>query len=347
VNPATLLDWYRVNRRPLPWRTEVSAWRTLVSELMCQQTRIDTVLPYFARFMAEFPTPEVLAAAPTERVLELWSGLGYYSRARNLQRAAQAVGAAGGFPRTVEGLRALPGVGPYTAGAIASIAFGVDAPVVDGNVERVLSRWFAEASPTRRWTWGRAAELLPAGEAGDWNQALMELGALVCTPRAPRCAACPVAATCRGRAAPTAFPAPRARKAVPVRQAACACVVRDGRVLLVRRPDGGRLAGLWELPGLEGEGHAAEALCGHLLRALSLRAHRPEPAGVVRHTFTHLHLDTAVYVVEAEGEPASADRELRWAALDGLGGMALSTLARKTLALALPGVGALAPASRS
>ncbi len=337
MGPGALLDWYAAHHRPLPWRLEVSPWRTLVSELMCQQTRIDTVLPYFARFMAEFPTPEALAESPTERVLELWSGLGYYSRARNLQRAAQAVVAGGGFPRTVEGLRALPGVGPYTAGAIASIAFGVDTPLVDGNVERVLSRWAAEPAPTRAWLWSEAAARVPPGRAADWNQALMELGALVCTPRAPRCDRCPVRADCRGVEAPEAYPARKARKAVPQREAVCGWVQRGEEVLLVRRPEGGRLSGLWELPGREGEGNDAEALAAHLHAALDLRVRRADACGTVKHVFTHLQLHTAVFRVEAEGEPAAAaGAELRWVHLDALDGLALSTLARKTMALARP-----------
>lgn len=335
MEPAALLDWYRVQARPLPWRLEVSPWRTLVSELMCQQTRIDTVLPYFARFMAAFPTPEALAEAPVERVLELWSGLGYYSRARNLQRAAQAVVAGGGFPRTVEGLRTLPGVGPYTAGAIASISFGVDTPVVDGNVERVLSRWAAEPAPTRAWLWATAAALVPPGRAADWNQALMELGALVCTPRSPRCGACPVRASCRGAAEAEAYPAPKARKGVPRREAVCGWLERRGQVLLVRRPESGRLAGLWELPGREGEGDDLDALAAHFGAALGLQVRAAERCGRVKHLFTHLHLETVVFRVDADGEAVAASgAELRWVDADALDGLALSTLARKTLALA-------------
>lgn len=329
-----MLAWYAGRQRPLPWRLEVSAWRTLVSELMCQQTRIETVLPYFARFMEAFPTPLALAEAPTERVLELWSGLGYYSRARNLQRAAQAVVAAGGFPRTVEGLRGLPGVGPYTAGAIASIVFGVDAPLVDGNVERVLARWFAEPEPSRAWLWTRAAELVAPGRAGEWNQALMELGSLVCVPRSPRCGECPVRGDCGGAGNPEAYPRRKVKKAVPRREAVCAWVQRGDRVLLVRRPETGRLAGLWELPGLEGEGNGLDSLGNHLHSALGLRVRSARLCGTVNHTFSHLQLDTAVYVVEADGEPAVVEGgELRWVDVAGLEGVALSTLAKKTLEL--------------
>ncbi len=178
--------------------------------------------------MVDFPTVEALASAPTERVLERWSGLGYYSRARNLQKAAQAVVAGGGFPRTIEGLRALPGVGPYTAGAIGSIAFGLDAPVVDGNVERVLARLHAEPNPTKPWLWATAGEWLPLGEAGEYNQALMELGATVCVPRGPKCLVCPVRPDCQGVGSPERYPAAKVKKAVTRSRAVAAWIVREG-----------------------------------------------------------------------------------------------------------------------
>ncbi len=255
--PASpLLSWYRAVKRDMPWRRDVSAYRTLVSELMLQQTRVETVIPYFERFTAEFPTVQALAAAPESRVLELWAGLGYYSRARNLQRAAQAVALAGGFPSTVEGLRALPGVGPYTAGAIASIALGLPAALVDGNVERVLARLHAmpdAGAALRRRVWEQAeaavlaAEHLEVGSAGDHNQALMELGATVCTPRSPRCGSCPVATGCEGRGDPERYPAKEAKKASPTVSATALVQVVEGRVWLVRRPPG-LLGGLWEPP---------------------------------------------------------------------------------------------------
>ncbi|MSQ01167.1 MAG: A/G-specific adenine glycosylase [Myxococcales bacterium] len=342
MQTAPLLAWYATHRRPLPWRTEVSAYRTLVSELMCQQTRIETVLPYFARFMNAFPTVEALALAPTERVLERWSGLGYYSRARNLQKAAQAVVAAGGFPRTGEGLRALPGVGPYTAGAIGSIAFGLDLPVVDGNVERVFARWYAQARPQKAWLWQTAAALLPAGQAGAWNQALMELGSQVCTPRSPRCVVCPVRQGCSGSDAPELYPAPKEKKAVPRALAVAGWWVRNGSVLLARRPESGLLAGLWELPGGEVAAMDAPALSEVLRRRLGVSASGCGPLGAVTHRFTHLHLETTVFSVSAVGEPvAQGYPELRWVPLGEVDAMALSTSSRKTVSLALrasPGV---------
>ncbi len=335
MRETALLAWYAEAHRRLPWRTEVSAYRTLVSELMCQQTRVETVLPYFERFMDAFPTVEALADAPTEAVLTRWAGLGYYSRARNLQRAAQAVVAGGGFPRTVAGLRALPGVGPYTAGAIASIVFGADEPVVDGNVERVLSRWYAQELPTVRWSWERARAVLAPGRAGEWNQALMELGARVCTPRAPRCGGCPVATGCLGRDSPERYPGVKLKKAVPRRRAVAACVLDDGRVLLVRRPEGGRLGGLWELPGAELDDHVqpdANALVAALRARLGLAAVVGAPLGTVAHTFSHLHLDTTVFTASLQSKPGSvASDALRWVHPAQADDLPLSTLARKTL----------------
>jgi A/G-specific adenine glycosylase len=222
----------------MPWRSQVTPYRTLVSELMLQQTRVDTVIPYFERFMAAFPTVDDLAQAPEQRVLELWAGLGYYSRARNLQKTAIAVVAAGGFPRDLVGLQSLPGVGPYTAGAIASIALGLDAAVVDGNVERVVARVFAltlTATALRKRVWDEATRAVAAtvqkdpGSAGDFNQALMELGATVCTPRAPNCALCPLSSGCAAKENAVAFPVKVAKKASPEVRATALVRVVDGR----------------------------------------------------------------------------------------------------------------------
>ena len=188
-----LLAWYQAEARTLPWRSRVSPWGTLVSELMLQQTRVDTVIPYYLRFMERFPTPNTLAEASVDELLGYWSGLGYYSRARNLHKAATALAAAGRFPSDLDGLKALPGVGAYTAGAIGSIALGLDAVAVDGNLERVLSR-------LHRYSGGRdgvtalATAHLPPGRAGDYNQALMDLGATICLPKQPRCGDCPIRA---------------------------------------------------------------------------------------------------------------------------------------------------------
>lgn len=337
----------------MPWRDEVSPYRTLVSELMLQQTRVETVIPYFERFMRDFPTVEALAAAPAEAVLERWSGLGYYSRARNLQAAAQRIAEAGAFPSTVEGLRALPGVGPYTAGAVASIALGLDAPLVDGNVERVVCRQHAWAEDPKKIPariWGTVEQDLPTGEAGDYNQALMELGATVCTPTRPKCLICPVRSSCEGVDAPERYPAPKERAVVPEAAAVAALVEVDGALLLARRPDQGLLGGLWEPPG----GIGTDAV-GMLQERVGVRVAGVEPVGDVVHVFSHLRLTTRVVRVTRplSGLPGSlppstppargrrADPgarafpgyvDVRLVPVADVPAMALSTLARKWLA---------------
>lgn len=333
-----LLDWYAAHARSLPWRDAPGPYQTLVSELMLQQTRVETVLPYFARFMERFPTVESLAQAPLDDLLTLWSGLGYYSRARNLHAAAREVVRLGGFPRSAEGLRALPGVGPYTAGAVASIAMGLDEVAVDGNLERVLSRLHRYEGP-RQGIDALARRHLPAGRAGDYNQALMDVGARICAPRNPACDRCPLAPHCEARAAGDVerYPQKVAKKASPSREAVAGVWRRDGQVLLARRPDGGLLGGLYELPGADlNEGERPEI---GLTRAFSERLGllcRPGRAlGQVQHVFTHLRLTLHVVELEAWGEPSSAHyTALRWADPAAPEGLGLSTLARKALALA-------------
>ncbi len=330
MDVAALLAWYRANARQMPWRSVVTPYRTLVSELMLQQTRVDTVIPYFERFMRVFPTVEALASAELERVLENWSGLGYYSRARNLHAAARVIAARGGFPDDLAGLLALPGVGPYTAGAIGSIALGLDLPVVDGNVERVLCRQLADPSPGVKALWAAASALVPSGEAADFNQAIMELGATICTPRAPKCLLCPVRRSCRGADAPERYPAPTAKKNVPRAVAVAALIHERGCVLLARRPESGLLAGLWELPG--GDGADLRAI---LHARLDIDLIASVPLGDVIHQFSHLHLTTTVHRATITGAPVAIDyADARFVPVAEIDGMALSTLARKTLKLA-------------
>ena len=269
-----LLEWYATAKRAMPWRGTRDPYAIWISEMMLQQTQVATATPYWLRWMERFPTVDALAAAPLEAVLAQWQGLGYYARARNLHAAARVVsGELGGrFPETAEGLARLPGVGRYTAGAIASIAFGADTPVVDANVVRVLCRLEGidddpKSAAVQARLWQRAGELLPAGRAGDFNQALMELGALVCQPK-PRCEACPWRDNCAAHASgtPDAFPARAARKQFTEHRDVCAVVRRGDAVLLVRRPLDGLWGGLWEMPRVEanpGEesGTAAERAC--------------------------------------------------------------------------------------
>jgi A/G-specific adenine glycosylase len=342
-----LLAWYRRERRDLPWRRTRDPWAIWVSETMLQQTRVETVIPYYERFLERFPTVDALADADADELMKSWAGLGYYSRARNLRAAARQVvrDHGGRVPADLEALRALPGVGRYTAGALASIAFDRPAAVVDGNVARVLARLLdldldvgSPAGQRRLW---EEAEALARGPApGDLNQALMELGALVCTPRAPRCADCPVRSHCRGLAAGRAEALPvKARKAEPKQVAAVAALLARGpRVLAVRRPPRGLLGGLWELPG--GELAAGESPGAGLARALRERVGlAPRGArrlGEVTHGFTHRTLRLHVFRAAAPaGRVRRRDADAhRWLSLAALERLPLSALAQKALALA-------------
>jgi A/G-specific adenine glycosylase len=347
-----LLRWFDRHRRDLPWRRRPSAYRTLVSELMLQQTVVATVVPYFERFVARFPDLRALAAASEEEVLALWSGLGYYARGRNLRRAAIAVVErhGGELPSDEEALRALPGVGPYTAAAVAAIAFDRRTFALDGNGARVMARLYAVRDPVDRPAVRErlrvlGAALVPAARAGDFNQAVMELGALVCAPGGPRCEACPLRAACAGAAAGIAaeLPVKKPRAARRAARVACALVTRAGRVLLVRRQAGELFAGTWTLPSVEIAGAASDRAAGAAARAAAARqgiaAGRPRPLGRVSHVLTHRDLTADVFAV-AELRPgaqaaAARDGARRWAdprALDGLG---VSSFTRKTLATVL------------
>jgi A/G-specific adenine glycosylase len=294
-----LLAWYDAHRRDLPWRRTRDPWAIWVSEVMLQQTRVESVVGYWHRFLARFPTPAALAAAPLDDLLALWAGLGYYSRARHLHRAAgQVVERHGGaIPDDPEAFGALAGVGRYTCGAVLSIAFGRSLPVVDGNVERVLCRVDRVEEDPRtpavsRRLWARAAALAEGERPGDLNQALMELGATVCTPRTPRCLLCPVRAECAGAADAERLPL-KPKRALKKSEHRVAALVRDeGGVWLARRPDAGLLAGMWELPSADGLDPAA--------LGLSVTGE----ARVVEHAFTHRHWTLHVY--PADGVPAGA-----------------------------------------
>jgi A/G-specific adenine glycosylase len=257
-----LLAWYDAHRRALPWRFPqrgADPYRVWLAEVMLQQTQVAAVVPYFERFVARFPTLEALSRAREDDVLALWSGLGYYARARNLRVAARAALARHGrLPASLEALRALPGFGPYTAGAVASIAFAIRAPAVDGNVARVLARVFlVEGDPAagavRERLWALAGALVPEDRPGDLNQALMELGATVCRKPTPACARCPIVLHCAAHASGRVaeIPVPRRRRARVALRLACGVARKDGAILLVRAPRGGLFAGLWQLPAAE------------------------------------------------------------------------------------------------
>jgi A/G-specific adenine glycosylase len=262
-----LLSAYDTWKRSLPWRGETDPYRIWVSEVMLQQTRVETIIPYYEKWLERFPDIDTLAEAEEDDVLRVWQGLGYYSRARRLQEGARVVRElhGGSLPGTKEALRSLPGVGDYTAGAVASIAFGEAVPAVDGNAKRVLSRMFDLPDPSPRALRTLAAELLDPQRPGDFNQALMELGALVCVPRSPRCDGCPLEPECLARKRGTVQerPLPKRKKAVPeIDEVVLVVAARNGeggfRLLLRKRPSEGLLAGMWEFPGVEADAVAPE-----------------------------------------------------------------------------------------
>lgn len=273
-----LLAWYDANRRDLPWRRTDDPYSIWLSETMLQQTQVATVIPYYRRFLDRYPTVDRLAAAPLDDVLRLWAGLGYYSRARNLHKAAAEITNrySGRFPQTVESLRTLPGVGRYTAGAVASIAFGARVPVVDGNVARVLSRLFEFRLDVRTpqgdtAIWEHAESLLPRQRVGDFNQALMELGATICRPAdAAQCLMCPLRTACAAAAAGTVASLPVRRKKTPVKNETHVVLVADrgGKRLFRRRPAEGLWGGLWELPSVVQNGRSAYATAKSLAKQL-------------------------------------------------------------------------------
>lgn len=302
----SLLRWYRASARDLPWRRDPAPYRVWLSEMLLQQTRVETALPYFQRIIAEAPDVAALADTPLERLLTLWSGLGYYTRARNLHRAARLIvqERAGELPSRFEDWLSLPGIGRYTAAAIASISQDEPVAALDGNIARVLARLSAtrESIDTPRMRdrlWLDAEELLDRASPGDFNQAMMELGARVCRPRRPDCAACPVRRWCAAAEQGIAeeLPVRRVKRESPQVIAACALIERSGRWLLVRRPERGLLAGMWEAPGGELAAREAneDALRGHVKRRTGLTLGRLEPLGVVRHVFTHRRLELRVY----------------------------------------------------
>ena len=321
ANAATrLLQHYVDNFRRLPWRSPPGAappdpYRVWLSEVMLQQTTVAAVTPRFERFLARWPTIEALAAADDSDVLSEWAGLGYYARARNLIACAREVAARGGFPASVTELRALPGIGSYTSAAIAAIAFGEHAPAVDTNVERVIARLHGIEVPPRLQIERLVLGMLPEGGAGDFTQAMMDLGATICRPRAPQCGRCPLRPDCAAFASgdPTAFPAPRKKAARPLKHGTAWWIERDGRVWLVRRPPTGMLGGMAALPGTGWTDVAPD---------------RTE-LGAVRHVFTHFSLDLAV---ERRSDPVG---EGWWESIERLDQAGLPTLYRKAADLVL------------
>jgi A/G-specific adenine glycosylase len=321
-----ILSWYELNRRDLPWRRHPSPYTVWVSEIMLQQTRVETVIPYFQRWIERFPSVEALAQASLQSVLAAWEGLGYYSRARNIHKTAQMIVAqyGGRLPDDLAALRSLPGIGRYTAGAIASIAFGKDAPALDGNIRRVLARLFNVSEPARspageRRLWELAGAHLPLGSAGDFNQGLMDLGATICTPQAPDCQRCPLSEDCMayksGRQAQ--LPVAASKVAIPHHTVTAAVIEREGQVLITQRPASGLLGGLWEFPG--GKAQPGEDLADCLQREikeeLEAEIQVGDPFGEYRHAYTHFRVTLHAFLCQlCEGRPPRAVQvqDLRW-----------------------------------
>jgi A/G-specific adenine glycosylase len=343
-----LLQWYDHHRADLPWReTPPNPYHVWLSEIMLQQTQIETVKGYYNAFLEAYPTITDLAAASLDDVLKLWEGLGYYSRARNLYKAAQVVaGEYGGvFPTTAKALRKLPGVGPYTAGAVASIAFDEPAPVLDGNVIRVFSRLDdlsddVTQTATKNHLWELTAERVPMERPGDYNQALMELGQVVCRPKTPNCPACPVRQHCDAYAAGTQAerPVKKKRRPIPHYHVAAGVVWNGaGQVLIAQRPLDGLLGGLWEFPG--GKQESGETLPACLMRELreevGIEVEVGELFCVVKHAFTHFKITLHAFTCQlAPGSPAPHPieaRAVKWATLDDLTGYSFGKADRQVI----------------
>jgi A/G-specific adenine glycosylase len=314
-----LLNWYHQHGRTLPWRDHPDPYAVWVSEIMLQQTRVDTVIPYFEKWMKLFPDVRALANASEQDVLNAWEGLGYYSRARNLHKAAKMVASKfnGELPHDLTDLRSLPGIGRYTVGAIASIAFGMDEPTLDGNLRRVFARLFdveefADSPAGEKILWELAAQNLPKGQAGDYNQALMDLGATICVPKNPRCLLCPLMKICESRKNGTqeVRPVLKAKKMPPHYIHAAAVIINRGRVLLAQRPSKGLLGGMWEFPNGRVDADPAKELAKVINAAYSLRVKEKEALGVIQHAYTHFKV--TVHAFRCDCAPIPKNKNLKW-----------------------------------
>jgi A/G-specific adenine glycosylase len=330
---SKLLAWYNANKRTLPWRGHPSAYAVWVSEVMLQQTRVETVIPYFEKWMRLFPDINSLAKASEHDVLNAWEGLGSYSRARNLHKAAKIVDEQynGEIPRDLDELRKLPGIGRYTLGAIASIAFGMDVAALDGNIKRVYSRIFDIDEPVdspsgEKILWGLADEHLPTAQAGDYNQALMDLGATICVPKNPRCLICPVMELCKAREHGTQDQRPvmKPKKQVPHYVHAAGVIIEGRKVLLAQRPSQGLLGGMWEFPNGRVEGDPAKWLSRALKTEYRLRlkvkpgkqTRKKEALGIVQHGYSHFKVTVYVFPCELISRPEGTN--LKWVPLKDL-----------------------------
>ncbi|OYT74771.1 MAG: A/G-specific adenine glycosylase [Armatimonadetes bacterium JP3_11] len=335
-----LLRWFDAHKRPTPWRDNPDPYRVWVSEVMLQQTQTATVIPYFERFLARFPTVQALAAAPLEEVLRYWEGLGYYARARNLHKAAQQIAQNGGqLPTTAEQLRKLPGIGAYTASAIASIAYGQPTPVVDGNVTRVLARllWLKgdlKTTAAQKQLWQLSAQTIDPQRPGDFNQAMMELGSTICTPTQPRCSECPVSHLCAAyqRNQPTAVPEPSRRPPTRQRVDVSAMIMREGRFLLAQRAPEGLWGGLWEFPRATRQGRESlETVAARAAAQVGLHAEPVRILTQVKHAVTSSRIQLYGYLCTWQsGEAQSGEYvNLVWVAPAELAHYALSAPQRR------------------
>ena len=331
---SALIDWQRKHgRRDLPWQGTTDPYRIWLSEVMLQQTQVSAVIPYYERFLRRFPAVEALAAASEDEVLRLWSGLGYYARGRNLHAAATRVVQLGSFPRTAEEIEKLPGIGRSTAAAIAAFAFGERAAILDGNVKRVLARYFGiegwpGAKPVESLLWGRANAVLPKSGIETYTQALMDLGATVCTRSVPRCGACPVRSGCKARKSnrTAEIPEPRPRKALPQKAVTWLILLRRGEVLLEKRPSPGIWGGLWSFPEAP-----PKDVDGYCRRALGCEVEAKKQLETLEHGFTHFRLNIRPLLCEVTRKGNLESPSRLWLDLDEARDAAVPTPVRKLL----------------
>jgi len=333
-----LIHWYKKHGRDLPWRRTRDPYAIWVSEMMLQQTQVDTVIPYYQKFLRTFPTVKDLAKASLSKVLKAWEGLGYYSRARNLNKASQIVvkDFQGRIPDNLKDLLSLPGIGRYTAGAILSIAYNQRAPILDGNVKRVISRLFAiSGDPGEKETgqrlWRISEFLVPPNHASAFNQALMDLGAMICSPKGPRCMECPLRDGCKGKASgnPERYPSRKIRKAIPHIEAVSGIIIRDGKVLLKQRAEKGLLGGLWEFPNWKIEKKRSFRpglrLRNQIRKEMGMNVEVKESVGPFKQTFSHFKLTLHVRLCK----PIDGNGIGKWVPIRNLHLFPMSRLHRK------------------
>jgi len=329
-----LLRWFEKNKRDLPWRTTRDPYAIWVSEIMLQQTQVTTVLPYYQRFLKSFPTVRHLAKADLSRVLKIWEGLGYYSRARNLHRASQIVlrDFHGRIPNNLKGLLSLPGIGRSTAGAILSFAFNMDAAILDGNAKRVLSRLLAVSASSEKEKmenilWQISDSLIPKGLSNPFNQAVMDLGSMICTPKNPLCPECPLCGLCKGKRSgePERFPVKIPKKKIPHVEVVCAVIWKKKRVLLNQRPPSGLLGGLWEFPNWKSESKSKLRFRNDIQKETGMNVEVKKAIGTFKQTFSHFKLTLHVY----HCQPTSGKGKGKWVPIGNLHLLPMSRIHRR------------------